>query len=692
MSAATGNRQAFNQNQEDSPPSRFFSGIQRLILPYERYIKGEEDKPLPLVKPRRQELVVQEVDGTAKATAGKRPKVTQDHKAPGEMDTFPKSPDLSLQVSASKEESAEPADQAEEERKREDEDEEELQLTVKEETVCGDPAEEKAQPCELSAEYDATERLSGVPADPQGYPKSQGRTIPDEDPAAEFHHSLAGQNRGVDVPESFCSVGKADPPAAKETETHVGLVLPNPKQNPPQATADEEESYFSYKTLAPPGGNAGIMSPLAKKKLLSQVSGCASPNSYSFAHANHNGQNPQAPGAAVSRPSVIQHAQSFKALENRKQEVTSELYQWAPGQPSHAVGPYPAEKQMGHPSHGPSFPNFYSTHPLLSLYRPGEPCLSREASFIRNGGTGLCFTPNMHPDRTGSGYRPPLIEETSPPCGEMPSDDQPTDLSLPKSFPHTPSSIRHGHCGLAHPAHHRDSASPLLQASSLAYHPKACRVPPMTVSAPRKPLDPLPLLQAPGKDAVLGRHSAGPARCGPQSVGAARPLRRSLEELERGPPEKKIRAVTPMHPVRARTPNPEAEEKLGDSFAEGLKYPLRTPFFPPLYPGVQETCDRLGASAGAGAGYPHPLQCLKSQAVVSPFLPPFALHSLMVQRQLLASAAAPHLYRHPGRASYGDLLHHGLFPMSALNPPARLQPLPAPLSAPQHQTLIAPQH
>ncbi|KAG8135101.1 hypothetical protein E2320_008148 [Naja naja] len=43
----------------------------RLILPYERYIKGEEDKPLPQVKPRKQEIA-QEVESKIKLAGTKR--------------------------------------------------------------------------------------------------------------------------------------------------------------------------------------------------------------------------------------------------------------------------------------------------------------------------------------------------------------------------------------------------------------------------------------------------------------------------------------------------------------------------------------------------------------------------------------------------------------------------------------------
>jgi hypothetical protein len=44
----------------------------RLILPYERFIKGEEDKPLPPIKPRKQENNTQENENKTKVSGNKR--------------------------------------------------------------------------------------------------------------------------------------------------------------------------------------------------------------------------------------------------------------------------------------------------------------------------------------------------------------------------------------------------------------------------------------------------------------------------------------------------------------------------------------------------------------------------------------------------------------------------------------------
>lgn len=48
----------------------------RLLLPYERHIKGEQDKPLPLTKPRKQEASQEKASGAkAKGVGAKKLKV-----------------------------------------------------------------------------------------------------------------------------------------------------------------------------------------------------------------------------------------------------------------------------------------------------------------------------------------------------------------------------------------------------------------------------------------------------------------------------------------------------------------------------------------------------------------------------------------------------------------------------------------
>lgn len=177
----------------------------------------------------------------------------------------------------------------------------------------------------------------------------------------------------------------------------------------------------------------------------------------------------------------------------------------------------------------------------------------------------------------------------------------------------------------------------------------------------------------------------------PQNICTARPLKRNIEDLENGPTEKKIRAVTPLHcstqrdlPGKPRTPEADSESvkpaepavHINSYTSEGHKIPLHSHLFQGLYPGtfvsqVQDMCESLGSHVTPS--YSHPLQYLKNQAVLSPLMPPFAIHSLMMQRQFLAANPA-HMYRHQVGTSYGDILHPGLYPMSALHPQPAFSP------------------
>ncbi|XP_064176400.1 AT-rich interactive domain-containing protein 5B isoform X1 [Anguilla rostrata] len=722
---------------------------ERLILPYERYTKGEEDKPLPPAKPRKQEAGAQEGGNKTKVAAAKRPKEEQNQKPKNEKDAAAK--DLDVSPVPDEEMSSEASEREQEALKEErksssgEEDEEELQLTVKEEAVPEKPPH-RAPPWENGP----PERVLGDPP-----PPAELREGVDAEPTApKPPHSCPAQDDASE-PGAGYAAGSAE--AAGNTETHnqVGLVLPTLKQRPPPAlpprdppsekedAPGRDEACFGYPPALYPRGNPGIMSPLAKKKMLSQVSGTALPNNYSFGPppplinrkcANGGPEEPNGtagplgPGAEppmVNRPSVIQHAQSFKPRGAEERKAPGEACDPAHAPPQPHPQPCPAgdpyllradphegaERKVARPSPAPSFLcDFYSSPHLHSLYRQTEhhlskeqltSYLSREAPFCQDGERVPGFPPAKYPENHGLSYGAQLCQNGKAGPGERSPDDQPTDLSLPKPPPHRLPLPKPSACRASHSMAQQDVGAPPLfqtgngQPSGLDYHPRACRVPPMTMSAPKKPADPPPragakLQNGRGEDVAGYKAEEMPrpilgAKSGPQNVCTARPLKRSLEEPD-GPPEKKIRVVTPMHSAKdaaghARTPDPEgegmkpAEPAHGvhvNSYADGHKFPLHAPIFPGLYPGaflsqVQDVCDSLGSPLPPG--YSYPLQYLKNQGVLSPLMPPFAIHSFMMQRQLLASTAGPPpLYRHPaGGGSYGDLLHHSLYPMSALN-------------------------
>ncbi|KAJ8365640.1 hypothetical protein SKAU_G00144710 [Synaphobranchus kaupii] len=757
---------------------------ERLILPYERHTKGEEDKPLPPVKPRKQEAGAQEGGGKTKVTAVKRPKEEQNQKPKNEKDEAVKG--LELSPVPDEERSSEASERqqealalkeerkssGEEEEEEEEEEDEELQFTVEEEAL-GTAVPEKPPHRAPPWEDGPSERVLGEPPPPP--PDELREEAGDELPAPKPPHRCPAEDRGQDSAAEPGVTGAVV--NVEDAHNHVGTVLPTPKQRPLQAppardllsemkeVVIREEPCFGYTPVLYPRGNPGIMSPLAKKKMLSQVSGTALPNNYSFGPppplmnnrcANGSAeeltggpgpQGPQGPGAetlVVNRPSVIQHAQSFKprGTDDRKDPgeppcAKPEHFACNPAhappqphpQPSPTGDPYllradphdgaerVAEKKA-RPSQAPGFLcDFYSSPHLHSLYRQTEhhlskeqltKYLSRELPFPRDGEGIQGYPPAGHPENHGLSYGAQLSQKDKAATGERSTDDQPTDLSLPKLSPHKLPGPRPSLCrAMSHSMTQQDVCTPPLfqvgngQTSGVDYHPRACRVQPMTMSAPKKHMDPSPRaggkLQNGRADDVMGykvEEMSRPilsAKSGPHNVCAARPLKRSPEEPENGPPEKKIRVVTPMHSAkdaagRTRTPEGEVMMKPAEpmhgvhvnSYAEGHKYPLHSPIFPGLYPGafvsqVQDVCDSLGSHLPAR--YSHPLQYLKNQAVISPLMPPFAIHSFMMQRQLLASTAGPpHLYRHPAGASYGDFLHHGLYPMSALNPQAAFSP------------------
>lgn len=648
-----------------------------------------------------------------------------------------------------------------EERKSDrEEEEEELQLVVKEEAL-GSGIPDETPRLAPPWENDSSEQVSRDPPPVTGLKEGTGDDLPIHNPP---HHSPP-QDRGHDstaLSSVECSMGRMEGAGTYGAPNHVGTVLPTLKQRPlpvlpsrdllsdEEVVPSREEPCFGYTPALYPKGNPGIMSPLAKKKMLSQVSGTNPPNSYSFglppplinskcANGGTEELNgtPGPPGVGaetpvINRPSVIQHAQSFKPRETEVKKPLGEACNpaHAPPQPlpqaSPAGDPYlpradphdSLERKVVRPSQMPSYLcDFYSSPHLHNLYRQTEhhlsqeqlsKYLSREASFSRDGECIQGFPPAKHPENHRLSYGPHLSQKDCMTTGKRSPDDQPTDLSLPKLSPHKMPGPQPSMSRASHSMNHQDMSTPPLfqvglnQTPGMDYHPRACRVPPMTMSSPKKPVDTVPragskLQNGRGED-IMGYKIEEMSRpilstkSTPQNVCAARPLKRNPEEPENGPLEKKIRVVTPMHSnkeasVRSRTPEPQdegmkpAEPMHGvhvNSYTDGHKFPLHSPIFPGLYPGaflsqVQDMCDGLGSPLPGG--YSHPLQYLKNQAVISPLVPPFAIHSFMMQRQLLASTAGPpHLYRHHAGASYGDLLHHGLYPMSALNPQPAFSP------------------
>ncbi|XP_050814247.1 AT-rich interactive domain-containing protein 5B isoform X2 [Gopherus flavomarginatus] len=776
---------------------------ERLILPYERFIKGEEDKPLPPVKPRKQDNSSQESETKTKVSGTKRIK-NENQKSKKEKDNAQKPQDAS-EVSSEQEKDQDSSDQkslsehpAVEEMKKPIEGPQPLlpeatglvsleKIDLMESSSSIEKPKEEVQhsvsfssasvPPEEDVILEPTvSKHLHTPADALDDTKQEQRdhsftgsleSEPQELPFNNFpaiQVQLPSQNDMEDdkLPEmadyiANCTVkldqlGNEDIHNALKQTPKV-LVVQNFDMFKEKELPDSinDDPSFSYTPLIYSKGNPGIMSPLAKKKLLSQVSGATLSCSYAYGSPppliskkklnNRDelsasiSQAPYAPNSdsvAVNRPSVIQHVQSFKTKNSEERKSINEACKsdtLSKPDPKHCdfskhhlnslAESYVLkpdiqdckdkmnEKRALQHSHVPSFlADFYSSPHLHSLYRHTEHHLNNEQTskylprdMFRDSENISTFTQHKHQEKLNLNYHPSLHQQEKKTAVEASSDDQPTDLSLPKSV-HKQTAKTPG-SSLPHSSMVPQESKSISQfhtsggqGVSIDCNPKACRVSPMTMSAPKKHGE---SLHRSGKQQnqrlenlrkmegmvhpIISRKSS------PQNIGAARPLKRNLDGLDKVISEKKIRAVSPLHlpkevPAKEKVPNREGE---GSKSVHGLhsgntleshKFPLSTPIFTGLYPGT--LC--AGLNNRIPAGYSHPLQYLKNQTVLSPLMQPLALHSFMVQRQFLTSPAnSQQLYRHlaaatPVGSSYGDLLHNSIYPLAAINPQAAFPP------------------
>lgn len=533
--------------------------------------------------------------------------------------------------------------------------------------------------------------------------------------------------------------------AKDSTQGHggrVGKVLPMCKQEEcidlSSDSFPEKEDYVVVKESIQSSAQTAyskasqvVMSPLAKKKLLSQV--CES-TPFPFTSPSLQPPPPTAasslavmpldkrenekrrveeevvvgqrhgcvsdgvPEAApIFRPSVIQHAQSSKSHQGparglAEKSSPGELSENYPCRTSHRVQPRlnppwqpylpRAHAQEAADKAGEALLNdpgaqsrtyagdCYSSPHLHSLYRQTENCLSQErmVGFLngerrehygrdREGQAFVCGGL----EQEGLAYRSHFGERTQTQAERREAEDEPRDYTISKPLSQRVSSF-------SKPSFCSPPYSILSQ--GLESHPKACRVPPLTISPPKQ--SPSEALQPfPSPKASSDSSLSSPARA------AKRPL---VEADSEEVPERKVRVVTPIHPAGAvRRSDPEELKPAEPAHAVHLNnhlpegHPATT--YPPhhaaaFYTGIYPPCSLVSPGAQDGLQQHPGLQYLKSQSAVSPLVPPLALQSMMLHRQLLASHPSQHpFYRHPGGAAlYGDLLHH-LYPLSTLPPP-----------------------
>ncbi|XP_061261068.1 AT-rich interactive domain-containing protein 5B isoform X1 [Bos javanicus] len=766
---------------------------ERLILPYERFIKGEEDKPLPPIKPRKQENNSQENENKTKVSGAKRIK-HEISKSKKEKENAPKPQDAS-EVSSEQEKEQETVNQksiteplpiADTKKKLEGYQDFAARPLVSQadpekdsETDQGANSEKVA---EEAGEKGPAPPLASAPLAPTPSTGKQSLTSPsalvDSKEPKPCCFTESPENELQEA--SFPGFSTTQPPLANQSEVEDDKLpamadyianctvkvdqlgsddIHNALKQTPKVLVVQSFDMFKDKDLTGPmnenhglnytpllysRGNPGIMSPLAKKKLLSQVSGASLSSSYPYGSPPpliskkkviaredrcsslsqaHHGQSTD--HMAVNRPSVIQHVQSFRSKPSEERKGISDIFKHdklSRSEPhrfsfsKHHLSPLAdsyvlkqeiqegkeklLEKRALPHSHMPSFlADFYSSPHLHSLYRHTEHHLHSEQTSkypcrdMYRETENSSFPSHKHQEKLHVNYLASLhLQDKKSAAVEAPTDDQPTDLSLPKN-PHKPTGKA---LGLAHSApgpqeSKGTSQFQVINSQSRDCHPKACRVSPMTMSAPKKYPEalsrsgkphPVRLENFRKMDSMV--HPILHRKMSPQNIGAARPIKRSLEDLDLVIAGKKARAVSPLDPAKEVSGKEKASEQESEGSkaahsghsggtSEGHKLPLSSPIFPGLYSG--SLCSS-GLNSRLPAGYSHSLQYLKNQAVLSPLMQPLAFHSLVMQRGIFTSPTnSQQLYRHlaaatPVGSSYGDLLHNSIYPLAAINPQA----------------------
>ncbi|KAM6183989.1 AT-rich interactive domain-containing protein 5B isoform 2-T2 [Erethizon dorsatum] len=778
---------------------------ERLILPYERFIKGEEDKPLPPIKPRKQENSSQENENKTKVSGTKRIKHEMP-KSKKEKENAPKPQDASEvssepekeQESLNRKSVAEPLVAADVKKKAEgyqdfaarslasradlekDSETDQGSNSEKEAEEVGEkgpsaplpsmPLAPKSDPAPIPGAGKQSLASPGAPMDTKQESKSCCFTDSTENDLQDASFSgfptmqppLASQNELEEdkLPAmadyiANCTVkvdqlGSDDIHDALKQTPKVLVVQSFDMFKDKDLTGPMNENHgLNYTPLLYSRGNPGIMSPLAKKKLLSQVSGASLSSSYPYGSPPpliskkkliarddlcsglsqaHHGQS--ADHMAVSRPSVIQHVQSFKTKPSEERKSISDIFKHDKLSRSDAhrcsfskhhlnslADSYVLkqeiqegkdkllEKRALPHSHMPSFlADFYSSPHLHSLYRHTEHHLHNEQSSkyasrdTYRESENSSFASHKHQEKLHVNYLASLhLQDRKLATAEASTDDQPTDLSLPKN----PHKLTSKVLGLAHSSTREPQESKgisqfqVISSQSRDCHPKACRVSPMTMSGPKKYPESLSRSGKPHHVRLENFrkmegmvHPILHRKMSPQNIGAARPIKRSLEDLDLVIAGKKARAVSPLDPAKEASGKEKASEQESEGTkasygghsgggSEGHKLPLSSPIFPGLYSG--SLCNS-GLNSRLPAGYSHSLQYLKNQTVLSPLMQPLAFHSLVMQRGIFTSPTnSQQLYRHlaaatPVGSSYGDLLHNSIYPLAAINPQAAFPP------------------
>ncbi|KAL2083533.1 hypothetical protein ACEWY4_021306 [Coilia grayii] len=742
---------------------------ERLLLPYERYTRGQEDRPSAESRPLKAEPVP--IGGSKHK--GSSPKCSRTGPAPNQQpqsDTEPQNPEVS--------DDSEGVHLRGTVRNRKTKEEEEFHVTVKqEETPPTQPQHHDNHDSANHVNTDTDTSLQTNPNQPTSPPDSLGSLCPQEGEPSRgsvpIEASLAPQAPCQTTATGY-PLGALEPCGAggiseREGQT-VGPVNEAAKGSSPEplntSRGCERSSPNAPSTPYFCGPNS-VMSPLAKKKLLSQVcAGGGVPQMYPSATPivvrcdpvewegcslgvtgtlepinQRPPAHPASPETAppVPRPSVIQHAQSFRSLANPEDErktpqgsepcprgeaplqgqflpcpVTQSQLSSSSDHHPHRTEPQEVQRPWeehpaqlpAHPPHGPGCRGevFYSSPHLQSLYRHTKHRLCQQQQQQQQH-----LTTQMYSSRNaegehrrqvaGSTQNDPdvVIDErySTPPraprgCHGRPAGtytqvvNHPTDLGLPKTAlckgpfgGHTYPTMQ-GHCRTSAPT-----------PPGIDVHGKACRALPVHVR------DASLAYKAPGPMGMSGM--AGMRAHGglSQPLETVRPPKRPLEVTESSAQQSKARPVSPLRPCRdtlagtggctrvserqgeeAEPPEPARAVHLNSYSSQGHRHPLHTPHLGGLCPvgtfGAQEACE-----GPRPFGYlpPHPLAYLKGQgggALPAMVAPPYVLHALMMQGQLVRSSTPTGpLHQAPSASRgerFGEPVPSGLYPLRPFNP------------------------
>ncbi|XP_078421495.1 AT-rich interactive domain-containing protein 5B-like [Cetorhinus maximus] len=663
---------------------------ERLVLPYERHIKGEEDKPLPAFKPRKQYNVIKNKEGKGSSTdqkeRSKRKRLKDSMQLSSETNgMFPQV--VSEDIGTDKNEQV-PVDKESPNPKNTttgSEDSKDQSLNeLTHQNGCGNKS--ALQDVSRASERPTRSGISKELWDANG-------PSPEAVSMALMGNKVVGHNGHCITTD--VAMGLSEEMAGAHTAiceddwngSHQPRASSASKDDlPAQLLPEADKSHLS---LLRSKRDQEIMSPLAKKKFLAQGSDATSLsfNSVGIASTPARVKSIQGsevqhsppvcgspPEVSIHRPSVIHHVQPPRQghLDYRSEwPFNNHLAKYQlhsldrissiDGQKAQEERD-PKGRAVEHSQSPQGFSNFCCNPYMHGLVKPFFHYPSKGSPF------GCCA--NQRNFRELSSAAVPALTTDAHKMARHygrthTSNDQPTDLSLPRA-----SAANTAQTQVSWLTETKNSSSALRKSlftgqasSSSEGHPKACWVPPISVTLPRR----VPAKRA--KSAGLPTN----AKSGPLNCQLAQPIQRSQKELDTAY-GKKLRIVSPL--LIAKDLDAKDSQGVVDGKALGSDQKNALPEVPTWLPTAltpQDPAFYEGVRTCFPASYGHHLSHVKSPTFYSPYIPSFTVNSFMIptiQGQVLSSAGHPlDLYKHlAAGTSYENLYRHRLYTSPHLTP------------------------